>query len=200
MLRQHHVKIQDLAPFLRGYDPSKPQSAEDWSKTESAGFSPGMLLFCLERVSAPQGLAFGKRDDAGETYRVRDLCVVVGKDNNRPLVVNITASAFELRFLEVLMLEKARKAILDGKDFVYVAAKPAQPLSEGQVREIADDERIEFAGCRTATFSTIELRRRTGLARTDTTHGATTGTALARSLQLSTQSAGVESGAATGLG
>jgi hypothetical protein len=136
MLRQHHVKIQDLAPFLRGYDPSKPQSAEDWSKTESAGFSPGMLLFCLERVSAPQGLAFGKRDDAGETYRVRDLCVVVGKDNNRPLVVNITASAFELRFLEVLMLEKARKAILDGKDFVYVAAKPAQPLSEGKVREI----------------------------------------------------------------
>ncbi|HEY9717232.1 MAG TPA: hypothetical protein V6C69_07180, partial [Trichormus sp.] len=136
MLRQHHVKIQDLAQFLRGYDPSKPQSAEDWSKTESAGFSPGMLLFCLERVSAPQGLAFGKRDDAGETYRVRDLCVVVGKDNNRPLVVNITASAFELRFLEVLMLEKARKAILDGKDFVYVAAKPAQPLSDGKVREI----------------------------------------------------------------
>lgn len=136
MLRQHHVKIQDLAPFLRGYDPAKPQSAEDWSKTESAGFSPGMLLFCLERVSAPQGLAFGKRDDAGETYRVRDLCVVVGKDSNRPLVVNITASAFELRFLEVLMLEKARKAILDGKDFVYVAAKPAQPLSDGKVREI----------------------------------------------------------------
>lgn len=136
MLRQYQVKIQDLARFLRGYDPSKPQSAEDWSKQESTGFSPGMLIFCLERVSAPSGLQFGKREDSGETYRVRELCIVVGRDNGRPLVVNITASAFELRFLEVLMLEKARKAILDGKDFLYVAAKPSQPLGTAKIREI----------------------------------------------------------------
>jgi hypothetical protein len=138
MLRQHHVKIQDLVNFLRGYDPAKPQSAEDWSKQESSGFEPGMLLFCLERVSAPSGLAFGKKDSEGETYRVKDLCVVVGRDNNRSLVVNITASAFELRYLEVLMLEKARKAILDGKDFLYVAVKPAQPLGDAKLREIEE--------------------------------------------------------------
>ena len=138
MLRQHHVKIQDLVSYLRGYDPSKPQTAEDWSKQESAGFEPGMLIFCLERVSAPSGLAFGKKDTEGETYRVKDLCVVVGRDNNRSLVVNITASAFELRYLEVLMLEKARKAILDGKDFLYVAVKPAQPLPESKLREIEE--------------------------------------------------------------
>jgi hypothetical protein len=138
MLRQHHVKIQDLVNFLRGYDPAKPQTAEDWSKQESSGFEPGMLLFCLERVSAPSGLAFGKKDSEGETYRVKDLCVVVGRDNNRSLVVNITASAFELRYLEVLMLEKARKAILDGKDFLYVAVKPAQALGEAKLREIEE--------------------------------------------------------------
>lgn len=61
MLRQHHVKIQDLVNYLRGYDPAKTQSAEDWSKQESSGFEPGMLIFCLERVSAPSGLAFGKK-------------------------------------------------------------------------------------------------------------------------------------------
>lgn len=138
MLRQHHVKIQDLVNYLRGYDPAKPQTAEDWSKQESSGFEPGMLIFCLERVSAPSGLAFGKKDSEGETYRVKDLCVVVGRDNNRSLVVNITASAFELRYLEVLMLEKARKAILDGKDFLYVAVKPAQPLAEAKLREIEE--------------------------------------------------------------
>ncbi|MBS1953631.1 MAG: hypothetical protein JST89_05590 [Cyanobacteria bacterium SZAS-4] len=138
MLRQHHVKIQDLVNYLRGYDPAKPQTAEDWSKQESSGFEPGMLIFCLERVSAPSGLAFGKKDSEGETYRVKDLCVVVGRDNNRSLVVNITASAFELRYLEVLMLEKARKAILDGKDFLYVAVKPAQPLSDAKLREIEE--------------------------------------------------------------
>ncbi len=138
MLRQHHVKIQDLVNYLRGYDPVKPQTAEDWSKHESSGFEPGMLLFCLERVSAPSGLAFGKKDSEGETYRVKDLCVVVGRDSNRSLVVNITASAFELRYLEVLMLEKARKAILDGKDFLYVAVKPSHPLSESKLREIEE--------------------------------------------------------------
>lgn len=138
MLRQHHVKIQDLVNYLRGYDPAKPQTAEDWSKQESSGFEPGMLIFCLERVSAPSGLAFGKKDSEGETYRVKDLCVVVGRDNNRSLVVNITASAFELRYLEVLMLEKARKAILDGKDFLYVAVKPTQPLGEAKLREIEE--------------------------------------------------------------
>ena len=136
MLRQHHVKIQDLVGYLRGFDPSKSLSAEEWSKLESATFEPGMLMFCLERVAAPQGLAFGKRDDANDTYRVRDLCVVVGHDNNRPLVVNITASAFELRFLEVLLQEKARKSILDGKDFLYVSAQPTQPLSDAKIREI----------------------------------------------------------------
>ena len=136
MLRQHHVKMQDLVGYLRGFDPSKSLSAEDWSKLESAAFEPGMVIFCLERVTAPQGLAFGKRDDTNDTYRVRDLCIVVGHDNNRPLVVNITASAFELRFLEVLLQEKARKAILDGKDFVYVAAQPSQPLSDTKIRDI----------------------------------------------------------------
>lgn len=138
MLRQHHVRIQDLVSYLRGYDPAKPQSAEEWSKKESAGFEPGMLIFCLERVSAPSGLAFGKKETEGETYRVKDLCVVVGRDNNRSLVVNITASAFELRYLEVLMLEKARKAILDGKDFLYVAVKPAQALGDAKLREIEE--------------------------------------------------------------
>lgn len=136
MLRQHHVRIQDLVNYLRGYDPSKPQSAEDWSKQESAGFEPGMMIFCLERVSAPAGLAFGKKDAEGETYRVKDMCVVVGRDDGKSLVVNITASAFELRYLEVLMLEKARKAILDGKDFLYVAVRPTQPLTDAKYREL----------------------------------------------------------------
>lgn len=136
MLRQHHIKLQDLAKSLRGFDPAKTESAEDWSRIESATFEPGMLLFCLERVSAPQGLAFGKKEEGSESYRVRDLCVVVGRDNGRPLVVNITASAYELRFLEVLLLEKARKAILDSKEFLYVSAQPSTPMNEAKIREI----------------------------------------------------------------
>jgi len=36
------------------------------------------------------------------------------------------------------MLEKARKAILDGKDFLYVAVKPAQPLGDAKLREIEE--------------------------------------------------------------
>jgi hypothetical protein len=135
MLSKNHVKYQDVAAYLRGYDRNTPESAEDWSKQQSAAFEPGMLMFCLEKVGAPTGLTVGRSDNQ-DSYRVRDLCIVVGKDNGRALVVNITASAYELRFLEVLMFEKARKAILEEKDFLYVAVKPAQPITESKSHEI----------------------------------------------------------------
>src|SRR6516164_2674504 len=133
MLRQHHIRLQDLERYLRGYDPAnKPPPQEEWAKTESSGFEPGMLIFCLDSVATPPGLSsfgkkegepgFGKKEEPGETFRVRDLCIVTGKENGRPLVVSITASAYEQRFLEALMLEKARKAILDAREFYYVTA------------------------------------------------------------------------------
>jgi len=136
MVSKSHIKLQDLAPYLRGYDSKSPESAQDWAKGQSAGFTPGMLIFCLEKVAAAPGLAVGRKDDAGDSYRVRDLCIVVGEDGGRPLVVNITASAYELRFLEVLMYEKAKKAILDEKDFSFTAVRPLNKLEESKIEEI----------------------------------------------------------------
>jgi hypothetical protein len=138
MLRQHHVRVQDLRNYMRGYDPAKPTAPDEWAKGESTIFEPGMILFCLDAVATPPGLSnFGKKEhESGETYRVTNLCIVIGKENNRPLVVNITASAYEQRFLEVLLLEKARKAILDGKDFVYVAAQPREALTDPSAKEL----------------------------------------------------------------
>jgi hypothetical protein len=136
MVSKSHIKLQDLAPFLRGYDSKSPESAQDWAKGQSTGFAPGMLIFCLEKVAAAPGLAVGRKDDAGDSYRVRDLCIVVGEDGGRPLVVNITASAYELRFLEVLMYEKAKKAILDEKDFSFAAVRPVKKLEKSKVEEI----------------------------------------------------------------
>ena len=139
MLRQHQIRMQDLKGYLRGYDPApaKLVAQDEWAKTESVDFEPGMLVFCLESATVPPNLSsFGKKEGEGEMFRVKDLCIVVGKENGRPLVVSITASAYELRFLEALMLEKARKAILDAKEFHYVAAKPAKPLSEATIKEI----------------------------------------------------------------
>jgi enoyl-CoA hydratase/carnithine racemase len=139
MLRQHHVRREDLRSYLRGYDPDKPVAApEEWAKTESAGFEAGTLIFCLDAATGQPGLSsFGKKEaDAADSFRVRDLCIVVGKENGRALVVSITASAYELRFLEVLMLEKARKAILDAKEFCYVSARPAKPLPEAAIKEV----------------------------------------------------------------
>ena len=138
MLRQHHVRLQDLQPFLRGYDPSKPTAPDDWAKVESARYEPGMLIFFLDAVATPPGLSqFGKKEmDLGESFRVKDLSIVIGRENSKPLVVKMTASAYEQRFLEVLLLENARRAILDGKDFLYVAAAPAQKLSEPTAKEL----------------------------------------------------------------
>ena len=135
MLKQHHIRLQDLKSYLRGYSTNKPQTPEEWAVQESKMFAPGMLIFCLDSIAAPPGLAqFSKKDAAseGETYRVKDMSVVVSMTDGKPLAVNITASAFDLRFLEQLMLEKARKAILDGRDFLYVAAQTPQPLDAQQ--------------------------------------------------------------------
>jgi hypothetical protein len=136
MVSKSHIKLQDLAPYLRGYDSKSPESAQDWARGQSTGFTPGMLIFCLEKVAAAPGLAVGRKDDAGDSYRVRDLCIVVGEDGGRPLVVNITASAYELRFLEVLMYEKAKKAILDEKDFSFAAVRPVKKLEQSKIEEI----------------------------------------------------------------
>ncbi len=135
MLKQHHIRLQDLKSYLRGYGTNKPQTPEEWAVNESKMFAPGMLIFCLDSIAAPPGLAqFSKKETAaeGETYRVKDMSVVISMTDGKPLAVNITASAFDLRFLEQLMLEKARKAILDGRDFLYVAATTPQALDAQQ--------------------------------------------------------------------
>ncbi|MCC7531536.1 MAG: hypothetical protein IT342_23740 [Candidatus Melainabacteria bacterium] len=140
MLKQHHIRLQDLKSYLRGYGTHKPQTPEEWAVQESKMFAPGMLIFCLDSIAAPPGLAqFSKKEVAGEgeTYRVKDMSVVVSMVEGKPLGVNITASAFELRFLEQLMLEKARKAILDGRDFLYVAATTTQPL-DSQMSQVLE--------------------------------------------------------------
>lgn len=140
MLKQHHIRLQDLKGFLRGYGTNKPQTPEEWAIQESKMYAPGMLIFCLDSIAAPPGLAqFSKKEagNEGETYRVKDMSVVVNFTDGKPLAVNITSSAFDARFVDQLMLEKARKAILDGRDFLYVAANTAQPL-DPQVAQVLD--------------------------------------------------------------
>ncbi|HND66701.1 MAG TPA: hypothetical protein PL112_07905, partial [Candidatus Obscuribacter sp.] len=139
MLRQHHLRMPDIKPFLRSFERHQPISQDDWAARESKLFTPGCLIFCLEPVAAPSGLSsFSKKggEDTGETYRVKDLCLVVSTDDGQPMVVNITASAFEFRTLDSLMVEKARKSILDGRDFNYVSARPTVKLDRNQEKAL----------------------------------------------------------------
>lgn len=138
MLRQHHLRLAELKAYLRIFERNKPISPAEWSAQESLLFEAGHLLFCLEPVAAPAGLSsFSKRgEDQGESYRVKDLCVVISKDDGKCTVINITASAYEMRVLDSLMLEKASKAILDGRDFNYLAARPIQRLDGAQEKAL----------------------------------------------------------------
>ena len=138
MLRQHHLRIPDVKAYLRVFDKNKPSSPTDWAAQESMLYEPGYLIFCLEQVAAPAGLStFSKKaEEQGETFRVKDLCVVISKDEGQCMVVNVTASAFEFRVLDALMQEKATKAILDGKDFNYLACRPITRLGPSQVKAL----------------------------------------------------------------
>jgi hypothetical protein len=120
------------------YDPAQPLDPDHWAKQESKRFILGTLLFCLEAMPIPPRFSqAGKREaELGPTFRVKDFCVVVSLENSRPLVINMTASAYEQRYLEVLLLEKARKAILDEKEFAYVAAEPSQPPKEIAIKSL----------------------------------------------------------------
>ncbi|MBX9938063.1 MAG: hypothetical protein K2Y32_02360 [Candidatus Obscuribacterales bacterium] len=139
MLRQNNLRLPDIKPYLRSFERQQPISQEEWGARESKLFQPGCLIFCLEPAAAPSGLSsFSKKGEeaAGESYRVKDLCFVVSSEDGQTMVVNVTASAYEFRTLDSLMVEKARKSILDGRDFHYVAARPTQRLDKAKEKSL----------------------------------------------------------------
>jgi hypothetical protein len=138
IIRLHPVRLLDLQPYVRGYAPNNPLEPDAWARSESSKFDLGTLLFGLETIATPSRFSHTakKEADPGISYRVKDLSVIVSLESERPLVISITASAYEERFLEVLLLEKARKAILDDKEFVYVAASPSQKVSQETSKEL----------------------------------------------------------------
>ncbi|MDR3615884.1 MAG: hypothetical protein P4L53_20165 [Candidatus Obscuribacterales bacterium] len=135
MLSKNHIKYRDLAGYIFSYDRNTVESAEVWARQHSTGFEPGMMVFCLEKVTPQSAMVVGRKDD-GDSYKVSDLCFVVGEDDNRALGVNITSNVYDLRFIEVLLCEKAQKAILNEKDFLYVTTKPAKQLDQTKIHEI----------------------------------------------------------------
>lgn len=139
MLRQHQIRAQDIKPYVRTYDRKNPVGADEWATQEGMIYGPGMLIFVLEPAKRPPGLtSFAKpqADAAPDLFRVKDLSCVVDKIENKSWVLNITPSAYELRFLDTLFREKAKKAIFDGLDLNYLIAKPRQELSSSQIKEL----------------------------------------------------------------
>lgn len=139
MLRQHQIRAQDIKPYVLTYDRKNPVGADEWATQEGMLYGPGMLIFVLEPAKRPPGLSsFAKPqiDAAPDLFRVKDLSCVVDRIENKSWVLNITPSAYELRFLDTLFREKAKKAIFDGLDLNYLIAKPRQPLTEIQLKEL----------------------------------------------------------------
>jgi hypothetical protein len=139
MLRQHQIRAQDIKPYVRTYDRKNPVGADEWATQEGMIYGPGMLIFVLEPAKRPPGLtSFAKpqADAAPDLFRVKDLSCVVDKIENKSWVLNITPSAYELRFLDTLFREKAKKAIFDGLDLNFLIAKPRQELTENQLKEL----------------------------------------------------------------
>ena len=143
MLRQNQIRLQDIKAYVRTCDRQNKLSPEEWAKQESNIFDPGTLVFLLEPAKRPPGLtSFAAKSQPAseaaqsETFRVKDLSVVIDKVDGKSRVLNVTPSAFELRLLETLFQEKAMKAILEGIDFNYLIASPRTPLDENGEKEI----------------------------------------------------------------
>ena len=135
MLSKNQIKYRDIQGYVISYDRNTVETAEVWAKEHSTGFEPGMMVFCLEKVTPQSAMVVGRKDE-GDSYKVSDLCFVVGEDDNRALGVNITSNVYDLRFIEVLLCEKAQKAILNEKDFLYVTCRTATTLDQAKIHEI----------------------------------------------------------------
>ncbi len=133
MLRQYQISKLDLADYLRSYDPSSRVEPEAWVKSTGTALEAGSVVFCLDNIAAGPT---GDKTTAQETYKVKDLCTTVGKENGRALVLNITSGAFELRFIESLLVEKAKKSILAAKPFYYVIARLTKDLPEAAIKKV----------------------------------------------------------------
>ncbi len=136
ILRQSHIRSIDLRDFLRNYDSSNTTAVSSWAKAACAGFEPGFLVFILEPVTLPFGLISFVRKEEEEHFRVTDLAIVAGIQDNKAIAVNLTNTNYELRFLEALLEEKARKAIIDRKKFAFAATRPSSPLALTKFQEL----------------------------------------------------------------
>jgi hypothetical protein len=131
--RPHHIRLHDLRDFVHKYDGTLKTTPEEWAKQVSSELNYGSLVFLLEPIAVPFGLtSFAKKDD-DETFRVTDLAMVVRLENNKPMALNVSTNNYELRFVEALLSEKARKAILDQRKFCFVVAKPTSQLAQNKI-------------------------------------------------------------------
>ncbi len=141
LLRQNQVRYLDVKPYIRTFSRNNPTELGEWAKEEGALFEPGTLIFLLEPAKRPPGMSSFARGQqpaevAQDAFRVKDMCVVVDKVENKCWVLAISPSAFELRFIDTLFREKSQKAFLEGLDFNYLAAQPRPQLNQAKLKEL----------------------------------------------------------------
>ena len=141
ILRQIILKTSDVNKFVKKYKATSSVTPEEWARNVESSLFPGVLVFSLEySSSASSGLSLIQKKDSDSSepfYRVKDLSIVVQHDNGKALVVFLTNNAFELRFLEPLLIKEARKAILDDKEFNYIIARPNDSLSPANLEALS---------------------------------------------------------------
>ena len=136
LVRQHHIRLDDLRNFLRSYSQSSVITPQEWSKTASANLQHGNLIFILEPTVPPLGLTSFVRKDDDQSFRVSEFAMVVRLEDDKLMVLSLTQGAYELRFLEALLEEKAKKAIVEHRKFCFVLAKPLTPLAKSTINTI----------------------------------------------------------------
>ena len=112
ILRQSHIKATDLRNSLRNYDSTNTTAVSIWAKSACADLEPGALVFIVEPVTLPFGLITFVRKEEEDSYRITDFAVVVRKEDGKAMAVSVTNNTYELRFLEALIEERARKAMV----------------------------------------------------------------------------------------
>jgi hypothetical protein len=164
MLRQSHIREFDLNNFLRNYDSSNTTAVSLWTKAACSDLESGSLVFIVEPVTLPFGLISFSRKDDEDNFRVTDFAIVVRIEDGKAMVINLSHNTYELRFLEPLIEERAKKAIIDRKRFSFVCAKPKTTLTLTKFQELERLSNLYAKGGSRRTLMTANAQEEPAIA------------------------------------
>lgn len=156
-LSQADLSFNAVFDFLRLMPPlngsaAEAQSAEDWAAAETEHIAIGDVLFILQTTGSGQadpskgigGIGVSEQD----RFSSVGMILVFRQDAGYPMGFMVTATSYDIQFVETVLTAKADEARQANKGFYYLQARPAAQLNATQLTELSEMHKWGNSGSR----------------------------------------------------